>query len=92
MLLFTIERTEKPIIGLPEDLLEQWDVKEGQEVALDDLVHRPRKATPEAIEAFMSLVGIFADAPEFEEYILEHRKEWDEWGRQLEESVLTQDS
>lgn len=92
MPVFTVKRSDELVIGLPEDLLKQWHLREGEQITLDDLARKPRKASPEAIEAFLALEGILADAPEFEEVIAENRKEWDEWGRQLEDSVLTRDS
>ncbi len=74
MLVFTVKRGDEPVICLPDDLLKKLNLQEGEQITLDDLPRKPRKASPEAIEAFMSLVGIFADAPEFEEYIAENRK------------------
>ena len=73
MTIFKVTRSDQPIIGLPENLLQALNLREGEQIALT-VPHAPRRVSQEAMEAFLALEGILADAPEFETIMQEIRE------------------
>lgn len=91
MPVFTIKQSDKLVIGLPKEMLQSFNLQEGEQITLD-VPHGPRRASQEAIDAFMSLVGIFKDDPAFDEAMKEVDALWADWDRQLNDYVSTLDS
>ncbi|MCZ7546908.1 MAG: AbrB/MazE/SpoVT family DNA-binding domain-containing protein [Anaerolineae bacterium] len=63
---FTVKHTDKPILGLPEDLLKALNLQEGDRVVVA-VEYVARQPDPAAVDAFLALSGVFAGDAAFDE-------------------------
>lgn len=79
---FTVKHTDEPILGLPEDLLKALNLQEGDQVTVtvEGVVSQP---DPAAVDAFLALMGVFADDAAFDEAMGYLDRQWDLWDHDL---------
>lgn len=83
---FIVKRADEPTLGLPEEAIKALHLEEGQPITLplpDSLHHHIH---PEAIEDFLTLMGVFEGDAGYDKAVSDLEEAWSAWEHRSNEN------